>query len=95
VAPKDGKRGKRFPKWLKASNMAANPDLFRIALKLATGAGKTTVIAMLMVWQALNAARSPSSTNFVKGFLIVAPGITIRDRLRVFKPSEPDNYHSS
>ncbi|MBR9764493.1 MAG: DEAD/DEAH box helicase family protein, partial [Rhodobacteraceae bacterium] len=94
VAPKDGKRGKRFLEWLKASNTAANPDLFRIALKLATGAGKTTVMAMLMAWQVLNAARSPSSKSFGKGFLIVAPGITIRDRLRVLKPSEPDNYYA-
>ena len=93
VAPKDGKRGKRFLEWLKASNSAANPDLFRIALKLATGAGKTTVMAMLMAWQVLNSARSPSSKSFGKGFLIVAPGITIRDRLRVLKPSEPDNYY--
>lgn len=93
VAPRDGNRGKRFLEWLKASNAAANPDLFRVALKLATGAGKTTVMAMLMAWQVLNAARSPSSKSFGKGFLIVAPGITIRDRLRVLKPSEPDNYY--
>lgn len=43
VAPKDGKRGKRFLEWLKALNEAANPDLFRIALKLATSVGNTTL----------------------------------------------------
>lgn len=94
VAPKSGPKGKRFLNWLKVSNAAANPDLFRVALKLATGAGKTTVMAMLIAWQVLNAARSPSSKTFGRGFLLVAPGITIRDRLRVLKPSEANNYYT-
>ncbi len=93
VAPKMGKKGKRFEEWLKTANGAANPDLFRIALKLATGAGKTTVMAMLIAWQTLNAARSPGSKRFGRGFLIVTPGITIRDRLRVLLPSETENYY--
>lgn len=93
VAPKMGKRGRRFLEWLGTANDAANPDLFRIALKLATGAGKTTVMAMLIAWQTLNAVRSPNAKAFGKGFLIVTPGITIRDRLRVLMPSEADNYY--
>jgi len=93
VAPKMGKRGRRFLGWLGTANDAANPDLFRIALKLATGAGKTTVMAMLVAWQTLNAVRSPNAKAFGKGFLIVTPGITIRDRLRVLMPSEADNYY--
>ena len=93
VAPKMGKRGKRFHAWLKAANEAANPDLFRVALKLATGAGKTTVMAMLIAWQTLNAVRSPGAKSFGRGFLIVTPGITIRDRLRVLLPAETDNYY--
>ncbi|MEO5334912.1 MAG: DEAD/DEAH box helicase family protein, partial [Magnetococcus sp. YQC-5] len=67
--------------------------LFRIALKLATGAGKTTVMAMLMAWQVVNAVRHPKSRQFTRGFLIVTPGITIRDRLRVLKPNDPDSYY--
>ena len=51
--------------------------------RLATGAGKTTVMAMLIAWQTVNAVRHPQSQRFTRGFLIVAPGITIRDRLRV------------
>ena len=78
---------------LEEANRDANPDLFRIALKLAAGAGKTTVMAMLIAWQAINAARQPSSSLFSRGFLIVAPGITIKDRLRVLKPSDTDNYY--
>jgi type III restriction enzyme len=69
--------------------------LMRLALKLATGAGKTTVMAMLMAWQTINAVRRPSSKTFTRGFLIVAPGLTIRDRLRVLQPNDPDSYYAS
>jgi type III restriction enzyme len=65
----------------------------RIALKLATGAGKTTVMAMIIAWQAVNAARHPQSKQFSRGFLIVTPGITIRDRLRVLQPNDPESYY--
>ncbi|RWD54162.1 MAG: restriction endonuclease [Mesorhizobium sp.] len=80
---------------LSKANQEANPELFRIALKLATGAGKTTVMAMLIAWQAINNARQPQSSLFSKGFLLVAPGITIKDRLRVLLPSDPDNYYKT
>jgi len=93
VAPHQGERGKKFLDYLKACNAQANPELFRIALKLATGAGKTTVIAMLIAWQTVNAVRRPASKTFTRGFLICTPGITIRDRLRVLLPSDPDNYY--
>jgi len=89
VAPKLGKRGERFLNHLENANQAANPGLSRLALKLATGAGKTTVMAMLIAWQTLNKVRRPNSKNFTRGFLIVAPGITIRDRLRVLMPNDP------
>ena len=67
----------------------------RLALKLATGAGKTTVMAMLIAWQTVNAVRRPGSKKFTRGFLVVTPGITIRDRLRVLQPSDPDSYYAS
>ncbi|MCC5972109.1 MAG: DEAD/DEAH box helicase family protein [Pararhodobacter sp.] len=92
VAPKLA-RGRRFRERLEVANNSANPDLFRIALKLATGAGKTTVMAMLIAWQALNAVRASNSKNFTRGFLIVTPGITIKDRLRVLLPNDADNYY--
>ncbi len=93
VAPKDTRRGKRFKTRLEAANREANPDLFRTAMKLATGAGKTTVMAMLIAWQTLNAVRSPQSKAFGLGFLMVTPGITIRDRLRVLLPNDTDSYY--
>lgn len=83
---KFGKTGKDFLEHLKAANESTNPELFRIALKLATGAGKTTVMAMIIAWQTINAVRRPTSNKFTRGFLVVAPGLTIRDRLRVLKP---------
>ena len=52
VAPKLGARGAKFLEHLKGANAGANPELLRIALKLATGAGKTTVMAMIVAWQA-------------------------------------------
>jgi type III restriction enzyme len=76
------------------ANEEANPDLFRLAMKMATGSGKTTVMAMLIAWQTVNAARKDSK-DFSRAFLIVAPGITIKDRLRVLQPSEPDNYYET
>lgn len=95
VAPKMGPRGRRFLDHLASANQDANPELMRLALKLATGAGKTTVMAMLIAWQTVNAARRQGSKTFTRGFLVVTPGITIRDRLRVLQPSDPDSYYAS
>jgi type III restriction enzyme len=89
------KNGKRFLDHLVNANNEANPELMRLALKLATGAGKTTVMAMLIAWQTINAMRHPQSKRFTRGFLVVTPGITIRDRLRVLKPNDPDSYYAS
>jgi type III restriction enzyme len=92
VAPQMGKTGKRFLEHLADANNGANPELMRLALKLATGAGKTTVMAMIIAWQTINAARQPGSNRFTRGFLVVTPGLTIRDRLRVLQPNDPDSY---
>lgn len=95
VAPQLGKTGARFLDHLANANRDANPELMRLALKLATGAGKTTVMAMLIAWQTINAVRYPNSKKFTRGFLLVAPGLTIRDRLRVLLPNDPDSYYAS
>src|SRR6266852_2777581 len=93
VAPQLGKTGKRFLEHLANANTAANPELMRLALKLATGAGKTTVMAMIIAWQTINAVRQPGSSRFTRGFLVVTPGLTIRDRLRVLQANDPDSYY--
>ena len=69
-----------------------NPEVLRVALKLATGAGKTTVMAMLIAWQTLNAGGN--SARFTDRFLVVAPGITVKHRLRVLQPSDPNNIYT-
>jgi type III restriction enzyme len=93
VAPNLGKDGRRFLDHLDAANAQANPGLSRLALKLATGAGKTTVMAMVIAWQTINAVRRPNSKRFTRGFLVVTPGLTIRSRLRVLQPHDPDSYY--
>jgi type III restriction enzyme len=78
---------------LRVQNLESNPELFRIAFKMATGSGKTVVMAMLIAWQALNKILNKQDARFSDVFLIVSPGITIRDRLRVLMPNDPNNYY--
>jgi type III restriction enzyme len=78
---------------VRGANKEANPELLRIALKLATGAGKTTVMAMLIAWQTVNALRHPGSNKFSRAFLVITPGITIKDRLQVLQPNDPNSYY--
>ena len=87
--------GRRFLEHLVDANKDANSDLLRLALKLATGTGKTAIMAMLIAWQTVNAVRRPSSKHFTRGFLVVTPGLTIKDRLRVLQPNDPDSYYAS
>ena len=78
---------------LERQNGEHNSGLNRIGLKMATGTGKTVVMAMLISWQTLNKAASPNDARFARRFLIVTPGLTIRDRLRVLRPEDDDNYY--
>ena len=87
VAP-SYRQGKEILAALARASEDANAGIQRIALKLATGAGKTTVMAMLIAWQTINAVRSPSSKKFTNGFLVIAPGLTIKDRLQELRPND-------
>ncbi|WP_409350043.1 BPTD_3080 family restriction endonuclease [Rathayibacter soli] len=78
---------------LKDANDTHNAGLPRIALKMATGTGKTVVMTMLIAWQSLNKIANPQDSRFAKRFLVITPGITIRDRLSVLQPASPDNYY--
>ncbi len=91
VAPKSGKAW--FINKLNEFKDVANPLLLRMATKMATGSGKTVVMSMLIAWHTLNKAANPQRREFSDAFLIVAPGITIRDRLRVLQPNDPENYY--
>ena len=78
---------------LNETNAACNLGLHRIALKMATGSGKTVVMAMLIAWQTLNKVAQPNDVRFANRFLVITPGLTIRDRLRVLLPEDDQNYY--
>lgn len=78
---------------LRKANNDANPGLFRLAFKMATGSGKTVVMAMMIAYHTLNKVRYPQDTRFTDAFAIITPGITIKDRLDVLKPENPRNYY--
>ena len=72
-----------------------NDGIVRYCVKQATGTGKTVVMAMLIAWQTLNAVRTPRRRNLRHGrcFAVIAPGLTVRDRLAVLRPTRPDNIY--
>jgi type III restriction enzyme len=78
---------------LRQASAEANPGLYRLAFKMATGSGKTVVMAMIIAYNALNKIRYPQDTRFTDAFVVIAPGITIRDRLNVLQPNDPNNYY--
>lgn len=71
----------------------SDSDWIRICTKLATGTGKTVIMAMLITWQALNKIVNLKDTRFSKNILVMAPGITVRDRLKVLIPGSDGNYY--
>lgn len=78
---------------IREANDTSNPGLPRTAFKMATGSGKTVVMAMLIAWHTLNKLANTQDARFSDTFLIVTPGITIRDRLRVLLANDPGNYY--
>ncbi len=76
-----------------AQNATHNDGLPRTAFKMATGSGKTVVMAMLIAWHTLNKQANQQDRRFSDRFLIITPGITIRDRLRVLLPNDPQNFY--
>ena len=87
-------RSDSFHKQLLTANSEANPDLYRVAFKMATGSGKTVVMGMLIVYHTLNKRANPRSERYADAFLIVTPGVTIRDRLQVLHPENPENDYN-
>lgn len=73
----------------------------RFVVKMATGAGKTKVLSLLMAWSYFHKLYEPEST-LSRNFLLIAPNIIVLDRLRtdfdglrIFfnDPVLPDNGH--
>ena len=80
---------------LEETNLEFNAGLPRVAMKMATGTGKTVVMCMLIAWMTLNKVANPNDSKYCKRFLVVTPGVTIRDRLRVIQPGTPGNYYAA
>lgn len=71
------------------------PSLSRYACKMATGSGKTVVMAMLMAWAFCNRGRVPGNTGYPRNALVVCPNLTIKERLQVLRPENPANYYDA
>lgn len=67
-------------------------DFIRWCCKMATGSGKTIVMAMVIAWQILNKVAAPQDKRFSKNILVVAPGLTVKSRLGVLNPNSEGNY---
>ena len=76
-------------------DLPADPSLLpltRLGLKMATGSGKTVVMAMLLAWSFCNRGQVTSDARFPAAALIVCPNLTIKERLQVLRPENPVNY---
>jgi len=67
----------------------------RRCCKMATGSGKTIVMAMVIAWHILNKVAAPQDARFSKNVLVVAPGLTVKSRLAVLEPAGADNYYAA
>jgi len=67
----------------------------RQCCKMATGTGKTIVMAMVIAWQILNKVTHPQDSRFSKHVLVIAPGLTVKKRLAVLQPSADGNYYEA
>src|SRR5579862_750293 len=65
----------------------------RLCAKMATGSGKTIVMALVIAWQVLNKVTAPQGKRFSKYIFVVAPGLTVKSRLEVLKPEAAGNYY--
>ena len=67
----------------------------RYACKMATGSGKTVVMAMLVAWAFCNRGTKPGDPRYPRRVLVVCPNLTIKERLRVLRPGDPHNYYEA
>ena len=79
---------------LAEANRAYNSDISRLAVRMATGSGKTAVMGMVIAWHAVNAAASQRRDGrYTTCFLAITPGHTVRERLAVLHPAHPENVY--
>ena len=84
-APEAEKQGIRIP--------SDGGQFQRLCCKMATGTGKTVVMAMLIAWQVANKSAYPQDARFSKNVLLMAPSLTVKSRLQVLDPAKKDNFY--
>jgi type III restriction enzyme len=82
----------QHPKLVDVPNEAQLKSLTRYACKMATGSGKTVVMAMLVAWAFCNRGTKPGDPRYPRRALIVCPNLTIKERLQVLRPGDAGNY---
>ena len=85
--------GEFYPRLIDLPGDAGLLPLRRLGCKMATGSGKTVVMAMLIAWAFCNRGRNPATTTFPSGVIICAPNLTVKERLQVLRPENPFNYY--
>ncbi len=83
-----------WPRLVDRNGNAEDLPLRRLGCKMATGAGKTAVMAMLITWAFVNRARNPASAQFPNAVLVCAPNLTVKERLQVLRPDHPWNSYN-
>ena len=83
----------QHPKLADFPHQAGQRPIPRYACKMATGSGKTVVMAMLVAWAFCNRGATPGDPRFPRRVLVVCPNLTIKERLRVLRPAAPGNYY--
>ncbi len=82
----------QHPKLADIPNDASAKAIARYACKMATGSGKTVVMAMLIAWAFCNRGTKPGDARYPRRALVVCPNLTIKERLSVLRPGHPNNY---
>jgi type III restriction enzyme len=83
-----------FPRLVDPPHSGGAP-LLRYGSKMATGSGKTVVMAMLIAWAFCNRGRKPADERFARAVLVVCPNLTVKERLQVLRPEHPENYYDA
>jgi len=83
----------QHPKLADIPNEPGVKAINRYACKMATGSGKTVVMAMLISWAFCNRGTKPGDPRFSRRALVVCPNLTIKERLNVLRPGDPNNYY--
>jgi type III restriction enzyme len=83
----------QHPKLVDIPNEAGLKPIPRYACKMATGSGKTVVMSMLIAWAFCNRGTKPGDPRFPRRALVLCPNLTIKERLNVLRPGDPDNYY--